>query len=444
MFTKKSYTQFFWASAILISLCLTSFAFCQGGTWATKAPMPTPRMLGSAHQVKDIIYVIGGTDDPNFDSLTGVPTVEAYDPATDIWTTKAPMPGPRLIFASCVLNGKIYIIGGFRKNFSDYLDIMEEYDPLTDTWTAKAPMPDRRVGVSAAAVGNKIYVIGGFGTEPVNMNPLASVIAYDPATDTWESKAPMSTAKSAMGIAVHNEKIYVFGGAEGWGPLVSIVEEYDPATDTWTLKNDIPTKRMWLSSCSVDGKIYVLGGASTNFSAFTPTDIVEVYDVATDSWERGTTMPLARMGYASCAVDNKIYVLGGSIESGPNFDITSTVHELTPPPVSRIDNTTPIKNPTSFTLQQNYPNPFNPTTTIAYTLKQPEHVLLSIYDMFGRHIRTLVNEEQNHGAYSHQWDAVDQMGHKVSSGIYLYRIEFINPITGREAWQDERKMVLLR
>lgn len=412
------------------------------GPWATKAPMPTPRMVGSAHNVNDIIYVIGGTDDPNLGSLTGVATVEAYDPETDSWTTKTPMPGPRIAFASCVLDEKIYIIGGQRKNYSDYLDIVEVYDPHTNTWTSKAPMPELRDGACAAAVGGKVYVIGGFGMEPEQYNPLASVIAYDPATDSWENKAPMSIGRCVMGIAVHNDKIYVMGGAEGFGPLVSIVEEYDPATNIWTRKSDIPTKRWWLSSCAVDGKIYAMGGATTGWDTFTPTETVEVYDPVTDSWSGGINLPIPSMGNGSCVCNGKIYVFGGSSESGPTFNITSTVHEFTPT-ITQINDTTPTKNPASFSLKPNYPNPFNPSTTIDYTLPQPGQVTLSIYNLFGQHVQTLVNEKQNAGTYSHIWNATDETGNKVSSGIYLYRIKFTD-FTGREAWREERKMLLLK
>ena len=99
--------------------------------------------------------------------------------------------------------------------------------------------------------------------------------------------------------------------------------------------------------------------------------------------------------------------------------------------------------PKHFELCQNYPNPFNPTTTIRYTLSQPGHVKIYIYNLTGRHIRTLVNEEQNAGIHTCLWNAMDEADHRVSSGIYLYRIEF-HDHTGREARHSERKMVLLK
>jgi hypothetical protein len=91
--------------------------------------------------------------------------------------------------------------------------------------------------------------------------------------------------------------------------------------------------------------------------------------------------------------------------------------------------------PESFSLSQNYPNPFNPTTTIRYTvmLSEAKHlVLLKVYDLLGREVATLVNEEKSAGEYSVQFDASS-----LASGIYFYRL-----IVGRQI--ETKKMILLR
>ena len=74
--------------------------------------------------------------------------------------------------------------------------------------------------------------------------------------------------------------------------------------------------------------------------------------------------------------------------------------------------------PIHINLQQNYPNPFNPTTTISYQLPKSSFVKLTIYDVSGRLIETLVDEKKNAGYYSIQWDAS-----QFSSGVYIYRIQ---------------------
>ena len=76
------------------------------------------------------------------------------------------------------------------------------------------------------------------------------------------------------------------------------------------------------------------------------------------------------------------------------------------------------RTPSSFSLSQNYPNPFNPTTTIAFSVPQAEHITIVIYDLLGREVATLVNEAMNPGSYTIQWNAS-----KIPSGVYLYRLE---------------------
>ena len=96
------------------------------------------------------------------------------------------------------------------------------------------------------------------------------------------------------------------------------------------------------------------------------------------------------------------------------------------------------------TLFQNYPNPFNPTTTIEYSLPQPGRATVSIHNISGQRVRTLVDAEQSAGTHTVLWDAADDLGTKVSSGLYFYRIQVIENSEGKEAWRAEKKMLLLK
>jgi parallel beta-helix repeat protein len=77
----------------------------------------------------------------------------------------------------------------------------------------------------------------------------------------------------------------------------------------------------------------------------------------------------------------------------------------------------------TFVLEQNYPNPFNPTTRINFQVPDQRHVMLSVYDILGRVVITIVNEELDQGFHQVQWDGRNAQGHPVTSGLYLYRIE---------------------
>jgi len=94
-------------------------------------------------------------------------------------------------------------------------------------------------------------------------------------------------------------------------------------------------------------------------------------------------------------------------------------------------------NPTVFKLHQNYPNPFNPTTQISYALPKDELVTISIYDMSGRLVRTLVKSSQTAGYKSIRWNATNDRNEPVSAGLYLYTIQ-------AGEFRHTKKMVLLK
>ncbi|MBK7632725.1 MAG: T9SS type A sorting domain-containing protein [Ignavibacteriales bacterium] len=87
--------------------------------------------------------------------------------------------------------------------------------------------------------------------------------------------------------------------------------------------------------------------------------------------------------------------------------------------VEQIDEQIPVE----YSLQQNYPNPFNPSTVIRYSLVSPSLVSLKIFDVLGREVRNLVNQEQVNGVYEVSWNGDDELGNKVSTGVYFYRID---------------------
>lgn len=93
--------------------------------------------------------------------------------------------------------------------------------------------------------------------------------------------------------------------------------------------------------------------------------------------------------------------------------------------------------PMEFALQQNYPNPFNPSTQIQYALPTDATVSITIYDLMGREVRSLVNKQVNAGYHSTLWNATNAMGAPVSAGVYIYTI------TANE-YRDVKKMILLK
>jgi len=281
------------------------------GKWTRKIDMPTARTGLSTSVVNEKIYAIGGVSAGGKPPLS---TVEEYDPATGRWTKKAGMPTARSQLSTSVVNGKIYAIGGWNAG-GVALTPVEEYDPATDTWTKKANMPLPRCGFSTSVVNGKIYAIWGWNE---NLPIIPTVEEYDPAIDRWTRKADIPTTRSNLSTSAVDGKIYAIGGCvliddNNVIKALSTVEEYDPATDTWTQKADMPTARHSLSTAVVNGKIYAIGGMSggPRLEILNSLSTVEEYDPAADKWTKKVSMPTARGGLSTSAVNGRIYAIGG-------------------------------------------------------------------------------------------------------------------------------------
>ena len=97
----------------------------------------------------------------------------------------------------------------------------------------------------------------------------------------------------------------------------------------------------------------------------------------------------------------------------------------------------PISLPEQVTLDQNYPNPFNPITTISYEIPKVEFVMVSVFNLRGNKITTLVNELQNPGVKSYNWNGTNDYGNNVAASVYIYTIQAGN-------YRQSKKMILLK
>ena len=139
--------------------------------------------------------------------------------------------------------------------------------------------------------------------------------------------------------------------------------------------------------------------------------------------------------YDECIEEGEMDLFIGELEDIQDFYIHNTLVMLpTGDDVSLADVTV---MPEKFMLHQNYPNPFNPITTLRYELPEQTHVNITIYDMLGRKVKTILNEQQSPGYKQLIWDASNDNGKPVSAGIYLYQIQAGEYIS-------TKKMVLLK
>ena len=227
-----------------------------------------------------------------------------------------------------VLDGRIYIGGGYTGGKPGFTDQFVAYDAASDNWVRLAPVPEPRHHLSISAADGRIYAMGGFsGTDFVGKDPWvlqSTMFVYDPATDTWKRGAHMPTRRGEHVAAVVDGRIYVIGGRvpdgsgqDGFSAYVdtNLVEMFDPDTRTWKRMADAPTARNSHAAAVIDGKIYVVGGRQNNISGggFSATNLptLEVYDPNTDTWETRADMPQAQGGLAAEVLEGRLYAFGG-------------------------------------------------------------------------------------------------------------------------------------
>lgn len=260
------------------------------------------------------------------------------------WIRKQDAPQYRSdLSESIVYKSKLYTFLGFYNHERDADPTSDVYDPATDTYTSLAPIPDNAAVTheKVVLIDSSVWLIGGrVGTNP---GPLTSAVwIYDINTDTWrhgpELKDPATGDPllwAAGGAALLGRTLHIFGGfvinacdndqskyhltlnVDGW-----LADTTRPAE--W--KNELtplPIKRNHFSTVVLGGKIYAIGGQfGHDCGGGQEKPYSHVYDPATDTWTQLPLLPNSRSHAegGSFAIDGKIYIVGGQDEDGASTD----------------------------------------------------------------------------------------------------------------------------
>jgi N-acetylneuraminic acid mutarotase len=265
-----------------------------------------PRFYLGAAALGSRVIVLGGNLAPEST------LAQAFDTTTRTWATLDPLPSAFTMPSVAVVGDRLFVLGGFKSQATI------EYG-ADGHWVARAPMP-LTGGRGAAAVGvwgSKIVIAGGIlpGMSNNGLNTgirQVDVVAYDTTNDTWETRAPMTTARGyAMGAVVGNQ-FWVFGGSTN-DERTDAVQTLDLAANKWI--DDPPLDRT-LSSAAVgvvgDG-IYLLGGVATSVGTVSP----DTLRYGAGAWSTLAPMPNPRFASAAAVVGGRIYVAGGTVVASP-------------------------------------------------------------------------------------------------------------------------------
>ncbi len=390
------------------------------GDWQTVGEMSIPVSGGQAVVHDSLIYIFGGY----FDSLgTEVRFIYAYDPARNRWSSVANLNAPRAWFVAAPYGDSLVIAGGIHNRFVT--------DPAKlfglELWNFKdAPRLDR-VNVNFArnfANGvihqNDLYLFGGL-PPPATGDSLR--LPYIFGYNIPGGREIFREDSFFAGMEVYDqmlvkrgEEVFIFGGVT-LSPTNDVLRF---SLKDHTLRRIFPElleeRAGGEAVLMPNGEIYIMGGYNERVKALRSVEVLKIHDG--ENYTIGSAPPLSFPRTHAMAVEyeGKIYLFGGVDEFGRPVRT-----------IERLDVSTGAKETdgeiaTNFVLASNYPNPFNAGTTIEFTLPQSQSVSLNIYDVHGRHIKTLAQVKMPAGVHRLRWDGTNDNGDPIASGVYVYRL----------------------
>jgi subtilisin-like proprotein convertase family protein len=188
-------------------------------TWTNRAMLAVGVSDTGAATVGSYIYVPGG-----YDGVRARTEMQRYDPVANTVTNMAALPSGNFAHAVATQGTKIYVLGGSPSGVQGTTNLI--YDTVANSWTTGAQVPVAVQYPTATSDGTYIYLLGGY---PPDRN---SVQRYDPATNTWDWRAPIGTARGGPASFYDGSKVWVVGG--GWTSYFNTTEMYDPVANTWS------------------------------------------------------------------------------------------------------------------------------------------------------------------------------------------------------------------
>ena len=302
----------------------TATPACSPGLWTQAVPVTTDHYGGFIDSDGIYAYEGGGY---SFTTGDNVFQFGRFDPVANTWTLRAPVPDQNNATASGVYApnvNKLFVFGGIRLNTAIVVNTTRIYDIASNTWSTAAPMPDVRSLMGSGYYNGKIYLVGGFSTG--NIDPsFGQVWEYDPVLNAWDtSRMSMPITLGGAGSGVINGHLYIVGGRNSSNDDLTTVYDYDITADTWTQRANVPTGINAPGSAVICGKLWIFGGGNPFFGpgtlyksgekrALVPdtTNILQIYDPATNTWTTGPGLNQARSFVAGTHVGNTAVAIGG-------------------------------------------------------------------------------------------------------------------------------------
>lgn len=296
-------------------ICHGTACFCQQNIWKEKPPMSICRAFHSMAVCGGNIYVMGGSTGKKSE-FRDTASVEMYNPKTEKWENRCPMPSAITTSCAVAVDNKIFIVGGQENVFDTRIKKVLMYDCESDKWHLKSPMKIARAFHCLATLNDKLYVIGGREKpEEIKFKSKDSLAVYtieeyDISSDKWQIKTILPFKHFPIGTVTLNNRIYILSDSLSHSNLdkSAVFEEYNPELNTFKRLALLSPSRCDAAMVSSNGKIYVFGG--WNYGSIS---LVDEYDPVLGKWEKKTDMPFPVQNHQVISIDDKIFITGGII-----------------------------------------------------------------------------------------------------------------------------------
>ncbi len=280
----------------------------------------TPRHETGSVVVDGDMYVLGGR---------GMRPVEVYRSGQNGWESLGATPLEIHHFQPVAVGSKIYAVGAMTCCYPDEPSVADihVFDTANSNWSTEGviPVARRRGGAGAVVYNERIYVVGG-NTLGHNGGSVAWFDEFDPATGTWQTLPDAPNARDHFQAVVVGNQLIVTGGRQTDLPnpfdnTVAATDIYNFDTGVWRTGASIPTLRAGSPTVGFGTEVIVVGGEAAGQS--TAFDVVEAYDVATDSWRTLQPMLEGRHSGAGAVLGDRLHVMAGSAGVGGAPEIAS-------------------------------------------------------------------------------------------------------------------------
>ena len=404
--------------------------YSQYNFWEIYNTMPNPVAGGDIWQNEGNVFIFGGYSDSTQNYTNWV---QGYNLLSNNWKLDT-MKVARFGLVVENFNNKVYFFGGINSNDSSINGISNWGSDFLGENSFSFNKNFNRIFSTGHIVGDNLYVIGGNPLPGTRTDSMAYIFEYNlnEAKITYSIDTLFKDndfPEQQMSEVIGND-IFIFGGEVNG--ISQDIYKYNIVDHSYT-KLDIKLLEPRAGGRAVIGdspnQIIIIGGFNETSLAL---NSVEIFYATDNEYfiEQGAPIQQARYNFMTAKSDGYVYILGGFDENG------NVVNSIERTYLGNVVNVEDNLVANKFELFQNYPNPFNPTTSIEYSIpgvsSKINFVRVIVFDILGREVKTLVNENQKPDIYKIQFEGSD-----LSSGVYYYQLQC-------DSYIQTKKMLLLK